>query len=75
MAASGTNPHRGLISCVQVHIMSGRSSPHGSHPGTPWREDDEHAPLLRTGDIDRTTYNCTRMSHNLVLSLTYPLSR
>jgi hypothetical protein len=51
MAASGTNPH---LLRLQVHNRSGTSSPHDSHPGTPWREDDEHTPLLRPGDIDRT---------------------
>ncbi len=67
MAASGTNPR---LQRLQVHNMSGRASPHDSHPGTPWRDDDEHAPLLRTGDIDRTAYNGSAWSHNFV-SLTY----
>jgi hypothetical protein len=69
MAASGTNPH---LLRLQVNNMSGRSSPQDSHPGTPWREDDEHAPLLRPGDVDRTAYNGTARSHNFV-SLTYCL--
>ncbi len=67
--ASGTNPH---LLRLQVHNMSGRSSPHDSHPGTPWHEDDEHAPLLHSHDIDRATYNGTTRSYNFV-SRTYCL--
>ena len=63
MAASGSNPH---LLRLQVHNSSGRSSPHDSHPGTPWREEDEHAPLLRSGDIDRTAYNGSAMSQKFV---------
>ena len=48
-----------------------------SHPGTPWREDDENAPLLRPGDVERAAYSSARKSCNsdyrilLVLS-TFP---
>ena len=35
-----------------------------THPGTPSHEDDENAPLLRTGDIERAAYSATRKSHN-----------
>lgn len=59
MAASDTSPH---LQHSQVHNTSGSSSPHDSHSGTPWREDDEHAPLLRPGDIDRIAYNGDRRS-------------
>ncbi|KAH9011034.1 sulfate anion transporter [Lactarius hengduanensis] len=31
-----------------------------SHPGTPWREDDENAPLLHPGDVERATYSSAR---------------
>ncbi|KAH9072760.1 sulfate anion transporter [Lactarius deliciosus] len=31
-----------------------------SHPGTPWREDDENAPLLRPGEVERATYSSAR---------------
>src|SRR6266403_315583 len=72
--ASGTNPH---LLRLQVHNTSGRSSPHDSHPGTPRREDDEHAPLLRHGDIDRAAHNGATRSHLITLyaSLIVPLSR
>ena len=70
MAASGANPH---LRRLQVHNSSESSSPHDSHPGTPWREDDEHTPLLRPSDIDRTAYSGTARSHNVV-SLTYCLA-
>ena len=72
MAASGTNPH---LLRLQVHNTSGRSSPYDSQPGTPWREDDEHAPLLRTRDIDRTTYNGTVCLITIYPSLIVSLSR
>ena len=39
-------------------------SPLGTHPGTPSHEDDENAPLLRPGDVERAVYNATRKSFN-----------
>ena len=60
--ASGTNPR---LLRLQAHNISATSSLHDSHPGTPWREDDEHAPLLRPGDIDRAAFGAHR-SYNFL---------
>ncbi|KAI9511437.1 sulfate anion transporter [Russula earlei] len=46
---------------LQAHILSETPSVRDSNPGTPsWREDDEHAPLLRPDDIERAAYNGAR---------------
>ncbi|KAI0302286.1 sulfate transporter family-domain-containing protein [Multifurca ochricompacta] len=42
------------------HNPSATPSIRDSHPGTPWREDDENAPLLRAGDIERAAYGVSR---------------
>jgi hypothetical protein len=55
--ASATNPH---LPRHHAHILTASSSLRESHPGTPLHEDDEHAPLLRPGDIERAAYDGAR---------------
>jgi hypothetical protein len=45
--------------------LSATPSLRGSQPGTPWREDDENAPLLRSHDIERAAYLSARKCYNL----------
>jgi hypothetical protein len=57
--ASGPNPHHPRH---PAHILTATSSIRDSHPGTPLHEDDEHAPLLRPGDIEPVAYSDARRS-------------
>lgn len=54
--------------------MSTSSPSDDTHPGTPWHDDDEQAPLLRPGDIDRTPYSGAHRPYNFA-SLAYCLFR
>ncbi|KAI0002285.1 sulfate anion transporter [Russula compacta] len=44
----------------QATNPSATSSLSDTHPGTPWREDDEQAPLLHPDDIERASYSGAR---------------
>ncbi|KAI0295278.1 sulfate anion transporter [Russula brevipes] len=55
--ASGKNPHLPRIQAPQI---AATPSFRDSTPGTPWREDDERAPLLRPSDIERAANSAAR---------------
>ena len=51
-----------------------------THPGTPSHEDDENAPLLRPGDVERAAYSAARKSSNsdcciLIVLFTFQVSQ
>lgn len=47
---------------LMAHNLSATSSLRGSGIVTPFHEDDENAPLLRSSDIERAAYRGTRKS-------------
>jgi hypothetical protein len=59
--ASGANLH---LPHHKAHSLTVTSSLRDSYPGTPLHEDDEHAPLLRPGDIERPAYSGARRSQD-----------
>jgi hypothetical protein len=70
--SSGVNPHP-----LRRQPLNSTHSLLDSQPGTPWHEDDENAPLIRPGDVERAAYSATRKSCNidrqiLLVSSTFP---
>ena len=59
--SSGVNPHP-----LRRHPrnVSSTLSLLDSQPGTPWHEDDENAPLIRPGDVERAAYSAARTSRS-----------
>jgi hypothetical protein len=56
--SSGVDP-------LRRQLMNLSSTPSlDTHPGTPSHEDDENAPLLRPGDVERAAYSSARKSRN-----------